>query len=75
MATKIELLAAVKEHAIEHYNDGKGWDYVIEAFSDADILEAIGKAQLTRTAIRNVNSKLLTGVRAGMESAACYDAF
>lgn len=33
-----ELVAAVKAHAMEHYNDG-GWDVVIECLTDEEIVE------------------------------------
>jgi hypothetical protein len=36
------LISAVKEHAIEHYEDG-GWDIVIECWSDSDIAELLAK--------------------------------
>lgn len=34
------LIQSVREHAIEHYNED-GWDYVVEAFDDAEIIEAL----------------------------------
>jgi hypothetical protein len=32
------IVNTVRKHAELHYNDG-GWDYVVEAWSDEDILE------------------------------------
>lgn len=37
--TKQELIDAVKKHAQENYEKG-GWDYVIECWSDDEIVEA-----------------------------------
>lgn len=38
------LVADVKEHALRYYNNGRGWDYVIETMSDEEIAKLIGKA-------------------------------
>lgn len=38
--TTAEMVAAVRAHALEHYEEG-GWDFVVECYEDADILEAI----------------------------------
>lgn len=35
------LFDAVREHAQEHYADGTGWDNVVEAYEDADLIELI----------------------------------
>ena len=32
-----EQVVKVKEYARAHYEDGKGWDYVIETMDDEDI--------------------------------------
>ena len=32
-----EQVTAVKEYARTHYEDGEGWDYVIETMEDEDI--------------------------------------
>jgi hypothetical protein len=42
--TTAELVADVKAHALRYYENGKGWDYVIETMSDEDIAGYIGKA-------------------------------
>ena len=39
-----ELVAAVRAHALAHYNDG-GWDVIVECWSDADITEFVDNAQ------------------------------
>lgn len=31
---------AVRNHAIEHYNDG-GWDFIVECYSDEDIQKVL----------------------------------
>ncbi len=38
-----ELVRAIKDHALVHYEDG-GWDVVVECFDDAEIAETIGEA-------------------------------
>lgn len=50
---KEALIAAVREHAQKHYEEG-GWDYVVECYEDADILEEIGDARTPAQAIANV---------------------
>lgn len=44
------LVAKVREHAERHYNRN-GWDFLVECWSDADILEQIGKASTLHAAI------------------------
>lgn len=51
--TEDELVAAVREHARKHYEES-GWDYVVECYSDADIVCAAGGATTAEAAIRNV---------------------
>lgn len=52
MATdKAALVAAVRAHASENYETG-GWDYVIECWSDEDILRTIEGAKTERGAIK-----------------------
>ena len=40
MATRQELVDAVKTFANEHYNED-GWDVVVECFDDSDVWEEI----------------------------------
>jgi hypothetical protein len=47
-----DLIRAVRDHAVAHYNDG-GWDFLVECWSDADIRDAIGSARTVAGAIRN----------------------
>jgi hypothetical protein len=49
-----ELVAAIKAYALKHYEDG-GWDVVIEAWTDEQIAETIGKASTLRGAIWKMN--------------------
>ena len=49
------LIAAVKAHANEHYNED-GWDVVVEALNDNDIAIEIGGARSEAAAIRNVRA-------------------
>ena len=39
-----QLVERLRKHALEHYEEN-GWDYVVEAFDDADVLEAIDDAR------------------------------
>lgn len=36
----MDLVKAVKDHALQNYNSS-GWDYVVECWEDKDILEVI----------------------------------
>lgn len=38
--TDTYLIAAIRKHAISNYNRG-GWDYIVECWDDASILDAI----------------------------------
>lgn len=40
------LIAAVRKHAIAHYEQG-GWDYIVECWSDFEIAETITEAGAT----------------------------
>jgi len=42
--TDSELVAHVRSYAVENYNR-HGWDFVVECWTDADILEARGNAR------------------------------
>jgi hypothetical protein len=53
MARMDEMIAAVKNYAIEHYNED-GWDSIVECYDDSDIKEDIGNAATVEEAIRNV---------------------
>jgi len=53
MAIKEELVKAVKEHAKNNYE--KGWDTVVECWTDDDILACIDNARTVRGAIYKVN--------------------
>lgn len=45
------LVAEVRRYASANY-DMDGWDYIVECFSDEDILDAIGQAKTSKAAIR-----------------------
>ena len=53
MATKIEMVSAVKEYAKAHYT--KGWDVVVECYSDSMIEAAIEGASTVMGALRKVS--------------------
>jgi len=38
-----ELVQAIKDHALDHYEDG-GWDVVVECWGDAEIADTIVEA-------------------------------
>jgi len=44
---------AVKAHALENY-EKDGWDFLVECWDDAQILETIGKAKIEKAAIAKV---------------------
>ena len=45
-----QIVQLIREHAIRNYNAG-GWDYLVECWSDDDIIDAIGGADDSRIAI------------------------
>lgn len=51
-ATREEMIAAVRRHAIEIY--ARGWDEVVEAWTDEEIAEQIGGARSCKGAIRKM---------------------
>ena len=54
--TKNELVAAVRAHAVRHYDEG--WDVVVESWSDEEILEVIQWASYARGAINLMGTKV-----------------
>ena len=53
MATKEQMIAAVKAHALANYETG-GWDSIVECYDDEDIVRDMGTASTVEEAIRNV---------------------
>jgi hypothetical protein len=53
MATMQEMVSAVKAHAAQNY-ERDGWDYAVECYSDADLVELIGKCRTVGGAIKAV---------------------
>lgn len=51
--TPAELVAFVRAHALNNYETG-GWDVVVEAWEDADIVRTIGGSRTEAGAIRKV---------------------
>jgi hypothetical protein len=49
----MDLVAAVRHHALANYNSD-GWDFIVECYEDADILKVIDDAQTVDAAIANV---------------------
>lgn len=71
------MVAAVKAHALAHYNEG-GWDYVVECWGDTEIIDAIclASAKTERAAIAAVAklAGVLNDVREDVRGAGgCYD--
>lgn len=60
--TKTEMIQAVRAHAMQGYD--QGWDVVVEAYDDSDILKAIGAARTATGAIAAVAKRL--GIPAGL---------
>jgi len=55
-----EFINQVRQYAMEHYEKG-GWDYVVEAWGDGDILEYYSDANgNTKKAFRNIASAVKT---------------
>ncbi len=42
-----ELVTAVQSYALAHYADGKGWDYIIETYTDAELEELLREGGAT----------------------------
>jgi hypothetical protein len=65
-----ELVAAVKEHAGKFYHQN-GWDFIVECWSDSEIVEAIEGCRSKRAAIAKVRStaKLLAERRTEITNA------
>jgi hypothetical protein len=66
-----DLVAAVKKHAAEHYEED-GWDYLVESYEDHEVAELIGGAKTERGAIRKVAAtmRLLDERRRDIQSTA-----
>ena len=52
-----DLIIAVRNHALQTY-ESDGWDYVVECWSDGDILECLDGAETVAQAIANVRDAL-----------------
>lgn len=48
-----DLIAAVRAHAIEHYDTG-AWDIIVEAYSDSELAGTVGKCRTAAGAIAKV---------------------
>ena len=66
--SKVDLVAAVKAHALANYEKG-GWDYVVECYSDDDIKEVIGGARTPAGAIKKMAAEV--GPRAAYRADIC----
>jgi hypothetical protein len=69
--TKEELVKAVRDYAIAHYEQD-GWDYIVETYTDAELAEEIGQAHTVKGAIAKVRrtARLLDERRRDIESTA-----
>lgn len=59
------LVAAVRKCAAENADKGRGWEYVIQSMTDADILALIGRSRSARGAIWKVGCHVLHLAREG----------
>ena len=50
-ATQQDLVTAVRAHANKNYEKG-GWDFLVECYSDDEIVDLIGKASTVDGAIK-----------------------
>ena len=50
----MDLVKAVRDYAMAHYDAGKGWDYVVEAWGDSDILKEVAGCTTEAQAIKAV---------------------
>lgn len=63
------LIAEVRQYALDHYNDG-GWDFIVEAWDDEAIADAIKGAKTLRGAVRKL--KPIIDVYADRQAEARY---
>lgn len=61
------MLEAVKAHALAHYGEA-GWDYVVEAWGDTDIVNVIAKAGATTDAEAIAAVGAVVGIVAEVEA-------
>jgi hypothetical protein len=54
MTTNTALIAQIREHAVANYE--AGWDVVVEAYTDQEIAEVIGKARTLSGAIKKFSA-------------------
>jgi hypothetical protein len=52
-----EIIQQVRAHALENYEQG-GWDYLVECWSDADIIQWAEDATTLEEAITNISVTL-----------------
>lgn len=52
-----QLINAVRAHALANYNQD-GWDYLVECWSDGDILECLGDVTTVTQAIDIIKQEL-----------------
>jgi hypothetical protein len=51
------MIKAVKQYAMEHYEE-EGWDYIVESYSDEDILDIIKDSATEADAIEAVRQDI-----------------
>lgn len=67
------LVEAVKQYAHDHYNDlGKGWDYIVETYTDDELAELVEGARTPLGAIKKAAAvaKILAERRADIQATA-----
>jgi len=66
--TKVDhFIRPIRDYAECEYDTGQGWDYVVESYSDLDILEIIGGAGNFDEALELVRLDVLSRVQYAAE--------
>jgi hypothetical protein len=52
-----QYVTAIKAHALTHYEQD-GWDYVVETYADAEILDVIKNCRTIAGAIRTMRAHI-----------------
>lgn len=69
---RAELVKVVREYALDHYESGRGWDYIVETYTDEEILRAMGRSRTARGALWKVGCEVLRIARAAKEREAMF---
>lgn len=67
------LAAGVQAYALAHYDEGGGWDVIVECYDDEMLAHAFGKARTVAGAVKKL--KVAVSVYAEYEADARNSAF